>query len=199
MTEPMLSRPRYAGLSPDPFAKLNLIVCEDQGAGAVLDLAKSAPPGFFDRSAILFCPGAGGAAHQASLEALQPKSFWVLPSVATAMFRLKGVLSTATMGTRLYAAGTEPFIGSVIQEALVAGVDHQSVYTEHRGSAKRRVQCVHCKGSTENVTATPFTCAHCGLTLFVRDHYSRRLGAFQGVCVDAEVPGEVPPVEELYQ
>jgi len=114
------------------------------------------------------------------------------------MFRLKGVLATATMGTRLYAAGTEPFIGSVLQEALAVGIDFKSVFTEHRGSARRRVQCVHCKGLTEDVTASPFTCAHCGLTLFVRDHYSRRLGAFQGVCVDAEVPGEVPPVEELY-
>ena len=32
--------------------------------------------------------------------------------------------------------------------------------------------------------------------LFVRDHFSRRLGAFQGVCIDAETPGDVPePVE----
>jgi dimethylamine monooxygenase subunit C len=61
------------------------------------------------------------------------------------------------------------------------------------------VQCVHCKGFTENVTATPFVCAHCGLNLFVRDHYSRRLGAFQGVCVDAEEPGVLPPVEDLYK
>jgi predicted RNA-binding Zn-ribbon protein involved in translation (DUF1610 family) len=52
---------------------------------------------------------------------------------------------------------------------------------------------------TENVTATPFTCSHCGLSLFVRDHYSRRLGAFQGVCVDAEEPGVLPPVEEIYK
>jgi dimethylamine monooxygenase subunit C len=37
------------------------------------------------------------------------------------------------------------------------------------------------------------------LNLFVRDHYSRRLGAFQGVCVDAEVPGDVPAVEDLYK
>lgn len=198
MTEPMLSRPRYAGLSADPFAKFNLILCEGEGAVAVLDLAKTAPAGFFSRAVILFCPSDADPAYEAKLEALQPKSLWVLPSIPTAMFRLKGVLATATMGTRIYAAGTEPFIGSVLQETLAVGVDHKSVFTEHRGSARRRVQCVHCKGLTENVTASPFTCAHCGLTLFVRDHYSRRLGAFQGVRVDAEVPGDVPPVEELY-
>jgi hypothetical protein len=36
------------------------------------------------------------------------------------------------------------------------------------------------------------------LNLLVRDHYSRRLGAFQGVCIDAEVPGELPPAEEIF-
>jgi hypothetical protein len=54
---------------------------------------------------------------------------------------------------------------------------------------------VHCKGFTENVTTNPVACAHCGLTLLVRDHYSRRIGAFQGVCVDAEAPGEVPEMK----
>ena len=56
------------------------------------------------------------------------------------------------MGTRLYAAGIEGFIGSVAAAALAVGVDHNSVFTEHRGSLARRVQCVHCKGFTEDVT-----------------------------------------------
>jgi dimethylamine monooxygenase subunit C len=54
------------------------------------------------------------------------------------------------------------------------------------------VQCVHCKGVTEDVATDPFQCSHCGLHLFVRDHYSRRLAAFQGVNIDAEDPGLVP-------
>jgi len=33
----------------------------------------------------------------------------------------------------------------------------------------------------------------------VRDHYSRRLAAFQGVCIDAEDPGNVPTSVELYK
>jgi predicted RNA-binding Zn-ribbon protein involved in translation (DUF1610 family) len=197
MTAAMISRPVYPGLSPDQYAKTHLILCEGEGAAAVLDMAAKAPKEFFSRALILFCPA--GTGYEPKLAALSPKSLWVLPTIATAMFRLRGVLATATMGTRVYAAGTEPFIGSVLQETLAVGIDHKSVFTEHRGSAKRRVQCVHCKGCTDDVTASPFTCTHCGLTLFVRDHYSRRLGAFQGVCVDAEVPGEVPPVEELYR
>jgi hypothetical protein len=31
--------------------------------------------------------------------------------------------------------------------------------------------------------------------LLVRDHYSRRYGAFMGVNIDAEDPGVVPPAE----
>jgi hypothetical protein len=177
-----------------------LILAEGEGAEAVLDMAKSAPQGFFSRATILFTPGGSpGRALEDKLNALKPQAFWMLPTTATAMFRLKGVLTTATMGMRLYVTGTEPFIGDAVQASMEAGIDFRSVRSEHRGSAKRRVQCVHCKGFTDDVTVSPVVCAHCGLSLFVRDHFSRRLGAFQGVCIDAEVPGEVPAAEELYK
>jgi hypothetical protein len=85
-----------------------------------------------------------------------------------------------------------------MQVALEAGMDHTSMQTEHRGSLARRMQCVHCKGITENVTTQPALCAHCGLLLLVRDHYSRRLAAFQGVCINAEDRSEIPPMEEAF-
>lgn len=195
----IISRPVYEGLEPDVRAKHNLIVAEGEGAAAILDLATKTPPDFFAKTTLLFCP-AGSAAkdYEKQLEALQPKALWTFPTPATVMFRLKGVLQTATMGTRLYVTGTEPFIGLALKEALEAGIDHKSLITEHRGSAKRRVQCVHCKGFTEDVTTNPAKCSHCNLTLLVRDHYSRRLAAFQGVCIDAEVPGEAPAPEEIF-
>lgn len=193
------SRPVYKGLVADAHAKHNLIVAEGEGALAVLDLAAKAPPGFFNKASILFCPAASaGQDHEKKLEALEPAALSVFPTAATTMFRLKGMLQTATMGTRLYFTGTEPFIGLALKEALDAGVDYKSIFTEHRGSARRRVQCVHCKGFTENVTTNPVKCSHCGLSLLVRDHYSRRLAAFQGVCIDAEVPGDAPAPEEIY-
>jgi DNA-directed RNA polymerase subunit RPC12/RpoP len=77
-------------------------------------------------------------------------------------------------------------------------IDPGSIRTEHRGSRARRVQCVHCKGINEDVSFSPVRCAHCGLLLLVRDHYSRRIGAFQGVNVDAEAPGTAPAPEELF-
>lgn len=201
LATPIFSRPVYPGLRLDPYAKVNLILAEGEGAQAVLDLCRSpdVTSAILQRTIILFC--ADGDADRTvipALEALEPKALWTFPSVETALFRLRGVLQTATMGTRILVAGTEPFIGHVVAEAAAFGVDPRSVVTEHRGSTRRRVQCVHCKGMMENVTQSPVVCAHCGLSLFVRDHYSRRLGAFQGVCVDAEAPGDIPAPEELY-
>ncbi|MFJ5487894.1 dimethylamine monooxygenase subunit DmmA family protein [Hansschlegelia beijingensis] len=195
----MKSRPVYGGLRVDGSALRHLVATEGEGALAVIEAFGGAREAL-GRTAILYCPsGSAGRDHGAALRDLGADVVHVMPSAQTLLFRLNAMLDVATMGTRLYAAGREGFIGSVVAAAAARGVDHQSIRTEHRGSLARRVQCVHCKGMTEDVTATPFVCSHCGLTLFVRDHFSRRLGAFQGVCVDAEEPGVIPPAEELYR
>jgi hypothetical protein len=49
------------------------------------------------------------------------------------------------------------------------------------------------------VTTQPVPCTHCGLLLLVRDHYSRRLAAFQGVCINAEDQSEQVPIEEMFR
>ena len=194
------SRPSYAGLAPDPAARRHLIAAEGEGALAVIDLVAQATGDFLARSTVLYT-SAGSAAvdHQKRLAALGTDSCHVFPTIPTLLVRLSGILATATMGTRLYASGTEGFIGEVVQLALTHGIDHRSICTEHRGSLARRVQCVHCKGITERVTTNIVRCAHCGISLLVRDHYSRRLGAFMGVVADAEAPGELPATEEIFR
>jgi hypothetical protein len=194
------SRPQYSGLHPDPFAKHHLIASEGEGALVVEELFTRAPNSFRANATILLAGGASAAAdHAVRLQALGAQATYLAPTVPMLLVRLNALLARATMGTRLYAAGTEGFIGQVMQMALDHGMDHQSVSTEHRGSLARRVQCVHCKGITEHVTTHVVACAHCGIPLQVRDHYSRRLGAFMGVSIDAEVPGEVPPAQEIYR
>ena len=125
--------------------------------------------------------------------------YWTFASPQTLLFRFNGMLASTTMGTRLYVAGAETFIGNVHQLAAGYGVNHLSILSEHRGSEARRVQCVHCKGFMENVTTNWCVCAHCGLNLLVRDHFSRRLNAFQGVCIDADCPGQVPAQEVVFK
>ena len=200
MLEPSIkSRPVYGTLTPRP-GTLHLFIADAEGALAILDLAKTAPDGFFDRAHINYLPTTAVAhGYGERLRGLKPGMYYEGPSIAAALPRLAQILATARMGTRVYLAGTEGLIGQAMRVALEAGVDHASIETEHRGSLARRVQCVHCKGITENVTTQPAICAHCGLTLLVRDHYSRRIAAFQGVCIDAEVPGTVPATEELFR
>lgn len=186
------SRPSYPGLKPDIYAKKNVVVADD--ASAVDDLLTHADTDFAKRCTVLLIGPNDTSFRKASVCA----AVWTFPTIATAMNRLSGILRNARMGLRLYAAGTEPLIGSVVKIAIENGIEHNSIRTEHRGSTKRRVQCVHCKGLTEDVTTNPVTCAHCGISLLVRDHYSRRHAAFMGVRIDAENPGEIPePIGEF--
>jgi hypothetical protein len=193
------SRPVYGTLTARPAGTLHLIVADAEGAQAILDMAANAPDGFFAKAHIIYVPaGAAAKGYGDKLRALKPNQFYQGPSIAAALPRLAQTLATAHMGTQIYLAGTEGLIGQAMKVALDAGIDHTSMQTEHRGSEARRVQCVHCKGITENVRTQPVVCAHCGLTLLVRDHYSRRIAAFQGVCIDAEEPGAVPATEEIF-
>ncbi len=199
LVEGIKSRPVYHGLSIQPHARRHLFALEGEGARAILDQMAGLDDTILSRSEILYVArGSQGRGHDEALRSLGPDMFFTAPTIATLLFRLRGSLSTAHMGTRLYIAGTEGFIGQAMMVALDYGMDHASIITEHRGSLARRVQCVHCKGITEDVTHSPFNCSHCGLPLLVRDHYSRRLGAFQGVNIDAEEPGTAPDPEELF-
>jgi len=133
------------------------------------------------------------------LRGLNPAQFYEGPTYAAALPRIKRVLSGAKMGLQVYLSGTESLMGQAMVEAVQVGVPKDAIQTEHRGSTARRMQCVHCKGFTEDVATDPFVCSHCGLNLFVRDHYSRRLAAYQAVCVDAEDPGNVPAQKGIYE
>ena len=88
----------------------------------------------------------------------------------------------------------------VVKAALArnAGLGSAEFHLTLAGSAKRRVYCPHCKSMTSGVSRSVVSCSGCGAALFVRDHFSRLHAAYTGVRVDAEVPGVIPPAEELY-
>lgn len=197
------SRPVYPGLRAVPTARRNLVAVEGEGVTAVVRMLAEAPAGFAGRTHVLHAGGGRTTDHSdqysEQLRALHPDVLDDLPGHDAVLRRLDELLRTATMGTRLYAAGTEGFVGRVVRLGIDHGIDHRSVLTEHSGSAARRVQCVHCKHVCEGVTTSLVECEGCGLLLLVRDHYSRRLAAFQGVCVNAEDPTERPAPEEAYR
>jgi L-asparagine transporter-like permease len=191
-TLPMLmagikSRPVYTTLQPDPGGRHHLLAGQGSGGAALLRLLNQMPSG--TDACVLY---AG--------ETLPGVAEWHLfPTEADLLAELDRTLSGCTMGTRLYAAGSESFLGSAVQVALKHALHGDALQCEHCGSAARRVYCIHCKASNENVTTNVVRCGGCGLHLLVRDHYSRRLAAYMGVMADAEAPGELPPVMEVFR
>jgi len=185
------SRPTYQALAPDLAGSRHLLVIEGDAL----------PPGRLAALSDTFAPVA---------PTLQT---WLtgtpaVEGIAGKLWRLKGVedvldtLACATrgygMGDRLYVLGTEPFLWSVAGAAALIGFGPGQLQLEHAGSLRRRVWCTHCHATTENVTTSIVACRGCSRHLLVRDHFSRRLGAFMGVMVDAEAPGEIPAIEEVF-
>ncbi len=190
--ESIRSRPVWGAL--EPRAGLHhLMIADAEGAEAILDIAA---PELMAGAHIIFIPKGTGFGEK--LRALNPAQYYEGPSYEASASRIHRVLQDAKMSTQVYLAGTEGLMGQAMRECTNAGIPFTAVQTEHRGSTARRMQCVHCKGITEDVAIDPFVCSHCGLNLFVRDHYSRRLAAYQGVCIDAEDPGNVPKSVGIY-
>ncbi|MFN3986985.1 MAG: dimethylamine monooxygenase subunit DmmA family protein [Rhodocyclaceae bacterium] len=100
---------------------------------------------------------------------------------------LQGLLADAVVGTRLYLCGDESFIWSMQRLALAGGLVEDEI--EHlRVGSRRTVYCVHCATAQESDEAPEIVCSACGLRLTVREHFSRRLGAYMAVCTDADRP-----------
>ncbi len=187
------SRPVYGTLTARE-GNGHLFIADAHGAEAILDVAT---PEMMANAHIIYIPR--GESFGDKLRALNPAQYYEGPSYAASVTRIQRVLQDAKMGLQVYLTGTEGLMGQAQNEAMQAGIPHTAIQTEHRGSVARRMQCVHCKGITEDVETDPFVCSHCGLNLFVRDHYSRRLAAYQGVCIDAEDPGNVPAAKGIYE
>jgi len=112
---------------------------------------------------------------------------------------LHDLLDIARMGLRLYAVGPEAFLWAVDGVAASYGFGKGEVAKLPAGTQARKVYCSHCKAVSDGVIANLHRCPGCGVTLQVRDHFSRRLGAFMGVKADAEEPGNLPETVELYR
>ncbi|MGQ3673781.1 dimethylamine monooxygenase subunit DmmA family protein [Xanthobacter sp. TB0136] len=190
---PITSRPRHGRLAPHQCAKRHIVITHGAGLAAFEEAFGGHRESLRSTTLIHVCaPQQAGQLERLGVDALH-----LAPTRETGLVKLRAVLSGADMGARLYIAGEEDFIGQAQAVALAAGMLGQAIFTEHRGSPARLVQCVHCKGFTDDVMESPVICRHCGTHLLVRDHYSRRLGAFMGVVIDAETPGLVPPAEAL--
>ena len=192
------SRPVYDLLQPMAGGLRHLIAGQGSGGTAMLRLIQEMTPAQRQNSTLLYSTESfSGHNHLDALQQCEVAELRVFESNQALLDALRRLLGNAFMGTRLYLSGSETFIGTAMQAANAVDLNRDEVLREHSGTLVRRVWCVHCDTYTENVTQRLFTCPGCQLNLVVRDHYSRRLAAFQGIKADGEVPGQLPPAEEL--
>jgi dimethylamine monooxygenase subunit C len=187
------SKPVYAPLQADTRGRFHLMLGMGVGAAPlqrVIDEMRSASAQSLQSTRVLFV-GAGFDAPAVG----DVQAFADVPAL---LAHFRTILGQSLMGTRLYVAGPESFIGLVMKIALEFNLNKDEIRAEECGTLARRVYCIHCRSTTENVRTNIGKCIGCGRWLLVRDHYSRRLAAYMGVMVDAEAPGELPPVKEVF-
>ena len=191
------SRPIYDHLAPILRANRHLLVAQGSGGSAVARLLSEMGLSLAKTEVLYSTESFSGRSFAEEISRFPALKVRLFNTNEKAVEALDGLLSEAQIGTVLYLAGSETFIGRAMQIATKFDLKRDEVLREHCGALARRIFCIHCNAYNENVTHRVFRCQACGESLIVRDHDSRRLAAFMGVKADAETPGMLPPDEEL--
>jgi hypothetical protein len=195
------SKPVYAPLRADLGGRYHLMLGMGPGAGALLRVLaeiQGSALHALQKTRVLLVPDADAPLMTVPFDHLGLGLVSPFPDTASLLDAFRLVLGESLMGTRLYVAGPESFIGLAMKIALQFDLNKDEIRAEEVGTPARRVYCIHCRATTENVRTNVVSCTGCARWLLVRDHYSRRLAAYMGVMVDAEAPGELPQVKEVY-
>jgi hypothetical protein len=194
------SKPVYAPLQADARGRYHLMLGLGVGAAPLLRVIAEmrAAAQALQNTRVLFVPGEGAALQAEPFKAAGLGDVQEFGSTAALLERFRAILQESLMGTRLYVAGPESFIGLAMKIALEFNLNKDEIRAEECGTLARRVYCIHCRATTENVRTNIVSCVGCARWLLVRDHYSRRLAAYMGVMADAEAPGELPPIKEVF-
>lgn len=192
------SRPQYQQLRFDASGRFHLFIGQGEG-GLAFQRVRPELPDSAEISVIYTGESLTGCDLSEEVSGCGWRQLTLLPTQVDALQLLDEVLAKSVMGIRLYVAGSEGFIGVAEQVAARYNLQSDELQREHQGSSARRVYCVHCQTSRDDVTTNIVVCRGCGRHLLVRDHYSRRLAAFMGVMADAEAPGCLPELCEVYE
>ena len=195
------SKPVYAPLQADTRGRFHLMLGLGVGAAPllrVIDEMRSAATSPLQNTRVLFVPDPGSTSEIEQFKAAAISDIQIFPGTSNLLERFRSLLADSLMGTRLYVAGPESFIGLAMKIALEFNLNKDEIRAEECGTLARRVYCIHCRTTTENVRTNIVRCLDCERWLLVRDHYSRRLAAYMGVMVDAEAPGELPAIKEIF-
>lgn len=193
-----VSQPAYAPLDWDASGTEHVLFAAAEDVALAKRLFAQPP----EAPVTLIClrDEAPGSAPSVWQQPLPPSSRRrVTHRLDSALQCLHDTLAAGHMGTRLYLVGSEDLLwqASQVAQRFVMGA---SQVRHHRvATLARPVYCVHCRSITRGVTTNVVDCGNCGRALFVRDHFSRRLGAYMGFQIDAEAPGQIPAIEECYR
>ncbi|CAG0955987.1 hypothetical protein MTYP_00463 [Methylophilaceae bacterium] len=192
------SKPVYSALNWQQKASAHLVIVEGSAGGmAAIKLFQQMQP-MQPITVIYVKDKVSDADYSVALGKIVLDDLLVFETNDEAMTALRKFLPSAFMGLRIYVAGSEKFMWTVAEIAAEHGVDDIDINKELTGTLARSVYCVHCKAITHDAHTNIKKCVGCGRMLFVRDHFSRLMGAYMGLMVDAESPGEVPEIEEIY-
>jgi len=191
------SKPVYTSLVWHEKATSHLVLAAGIGGMAALKLFQQMHPA--QPVTVLYARYAQMEVdYSATLKKIVPENLHVFKFEEDLLTELKGIMPHMRMGLRIYVAGSEGFIWDVAKTVKPFGVEDAHIMKELTDTLARSVYCVHCKAVTKSVTTNIVSCCGCERMLFVRDHFSRNLGAYMGLMVDAESPGELPAIEEIY-
>ena len=191
------SKPVYMSLVWRDKATSHLAIAEGDGGMALLKLFQLKHPK--EPIDVLYANNLNSKIDYAkTLGKVVPEGLQIFNTEAEILHGLSKLLPTMRMGLRLYVAGAEGFIWTVSECAKAFGIEDADMMKELTGTLARSVYCVHCKAITHHISTNIAKCVGCERMLFVRDHFSRQLGAYMGLMVDAESPSELPEIEEIY-
>ena len=99
-------------------------------------------------------------------------------------------LQAKKAGIHSVVIGSESFIWMTHQCLQTFGClkEEMTLILNIKAGQKRNVYCVHCGHQQQTEEQEFCTCEHCQVHLYIRTHFSQRLGAYMGVCANAHEP-----------
>ncbi|GAA5002326.1 hypothetical protein GCM10023206_05160 [Acinetobacter puyangensis] len=170
MQQAMSSTPLYATVTDDmPRASEYLIIVQDQHTPNAQQLCQKCQQ--LEQAVIL-------SAHDD-------------PSLAALFHAIAANLTDAHIGIHALVYGDEYFLWQVAQQLSVHGLLKDEIQLIKNESLNKRIYCVHCFHLFQSTADEFCDCPQCATHLFIRSHFSERLGAYMAVCANAEeIQGE---------
>ena len=172
MQPAMQSTPCYASVLNDiPQATQHLIILQDQDSAIAQQLLLQ-----YQSVTALECLAARHQQFDADLKK-----------------ELTDILEDLHTGLHVVVCGDEVFLWHSAQHLLAHGLILDEMQMIKTATTAKQIYCVHCFHLFSSSADEYCDCPQCATHLLIRSHFSERLGAYMGVCANAEeLKGDQP-------